>query len=137
MARRNVRSQLDTIAKIHLTPLLDLTFLLLIVFMITAPLLDYSLHVSTPEFNGNPLPDKNVCNVSLQRGGVILLEKEVVTADELVRQLQAMPNKEEISIVLRGDKSLTYGEVVEKMELLRQAGFTKVFQATTETDSRR
>lgn len=57
--RRKMRSQLDAIDQINVTPLLDLTFLLLIVFMITMPLMEYGTNISPPEMNSGKLPEEN------------------------------------------------------------------------------
>ena len=56
---RRRSSNLGTIDQINMTPLIDLTFLLLIVFMITMPLVEYSMPVETPQMNASPMPEKN------------------------------------------------------------------------------
>ena len=58
MSRQKQRSQLNAIGEINMTPLIDLTFLLLIIFMITAPLLEYGVDVSPPEMDASPLTEK-------------------------------------------------------------------------------
>ena len=65
------------IDQINVTPLLDLTFLLLIVFMITMPLMEYGTNISPPEMNSDKLPEDNFKSVTLTKNGTIEFDKEV------------------------------------------------------------
>ena len=90
MARRNFpRSTFDSI---NVTPLIDTLFFLLIIFMVTAPLLEYTVEVSPPQMNADPMkPDEDSKIVNVKANGEIIFERRVVTADELVRMLSAIP----------------------------------------------
>jgi len=81
--RRKRRSQLDTIDEINMTPLMDLTFLLLIIFMIATPLMEYSIDVSPPEMNADTIEDKKSETVNLLANGQINFRGQIVSRDSL------------------------------------------------------
>ncbi len=131
MARRKRRSQLDAIDEINMTPLIDLTFLLLIIFMITAPLLEYGVDVSPPEMNAPALPDDNTATVNLDRRGKIIFNKISVTGDELLDDLSRLyKNNPKTVILVRADGTRQYKEVMELMKLVSKSGFTNVSLVT-------
>ena len=88
--RRKMRSQMDAIDQINVTPLLDLTFLLLIVFMITMPLMEYGTSIKPPEMNAEKLPDDNFKSVTLTSKGTIMFGDSVVTQEELIEHLRQL-----------------------------------------------
>ena len=119
------------IDQINVTPLLDLTFLLLIVFMITMPLMEYGTNISPPEMNSDKLPEDNFKSVTLTKNGTIEFDKEVVTREELTayltRHTETAPKTQ---LLLRADGSRTYNDVIELMALIRHAGFDDVSLVT-------
>ena len=131
MARRKHRSQLDAIDEINMTPLIDLTFLLLIIFMITTPLLENSVDVSPPEMNASELPDKNSCSINLDRYGQILFNTVPVTKDELLLRLEALREQHpKTAILIRGDGERRYSEVIALMKIVKDAGLTNISLVT-------
>jgi len=131
MARRKHRSQLDAIDEINMTPLIDLTFLLLIIFMITTPLLENSVDVSPPEMNASELPDKNSCSINLDRNGQILFNTVPVTKDELLLRLEALREQQpKTAILIRGDGERRYSEVIALMKIVKDAGLTNISLVT-------
>ena len=91
MRRRRLRNaQRQSIDEINVTPLLDLTFLLLIAFMITMPLMEYGTKVSPPEMNSAELPQEKFKSVSLTGKGTILVGDEVVFEEQLIEKLKAL-----------------------------------------------
>ncbi len=129
--RRRARSQMAAIDQINVTPLLDLTFLLLIAFMITMPLMEYGTSINAPEMNSSELPSENFESVTLTGSGTILLGKEVVTRDELVSRLQALKNSgRKVELLLRADGGRSYKEVIELMAEIRRSGFGDVTLVT-------
>ena len=127
MARRRTRSQLDAMDQINVTPLLDLTFILLIVFMISMPLMQHGLDVTPPKANADTLPENHTCNISVDSSGAIKFKTEYVSERELVSRLQAaFAADPEIIVLLTGDESQSYGKIVDVWKLVRSAGISRV-----------
>lgn len=122
---------MSAIDQINVTPLLDLTFLLLIVFMITMPLMEYGTNISPPEMNSDKLPEDNFQSVTLTSTGTIMLGKEPVTRAELTAALsRLLANAPKTQLLLRADGSRSYNDVIELMALIRHAGFQDVSLVT-------
>ena len=119
------------IDQINVTPLLDLTFLLLIAFMITMPLMEYGTSINAPEMNSSELPQDNFESVTLTGKGTILLGKEAVTRDELVSRLKELKaSGRKVDLLLRADGERSYKEVIELMAEIRRSGFGDVTLVT-------
>lgn len=126
MARRRFAHQIYD--SINVTPLIDTLFFLLIIFMVTAPLLEYTVEVSPPQMNADkmqPDPDSKIVNV--KEDGTILFDRRTVSADQLVRELSALAAKDaKQPVYLRADGRLLYGKVMEIMKKIRASGFSNV-----------
>jgi biopolymer transport protein ExbD len=113
------------------TPLLDLTFLLLIVFMITMPLMEHGTSVKPPELNGSTLPDTNFKVINLTKKGTILYGQEPVTQEQLAAILADLKkDAPDTKLLLRGDGDQFYKEVIGLLKFIRQAGFEDVTLVT-------
>ena len=115
--------------QINLTNLIDTLFFLLIIFMITAPLLEYSIDVTPPEMNANQIsPDNDAKVVNVKSDGSITFERKTITEAELQVILSRIEQQSgrETPIFLRGDRDLRYGVVMNIMKLIRAAGFRNV-----------
>lgn len=134
MARRRMRRtrfQAGSIDEINMTPLLDLTFLLLIAFMITMPLMEYGTSIKAPEMNSEKLPDENFKTVSISKTGTLTLDKEVLSQEELIAKLQQLKqNQPKLSLFLKADGERSYKDVIELMALIRKSGFKDVTLVT-------
>ena len=129
--RRKQRSQLDAIDQINVTPLLDLTFLLLIVFMITMPLMEYGTQISPPEMNSGKLPEDNFKSVTLTKDGTIMFDKDAVTREQLLELLARLKSEApETSLLLRAAGERSYNDVIELMALIRRGGVDDVTLVT-------
>ena len=118
--------------QINVTPLLDLTFMLLIVFMITTPLLEYAIDVSPPAMNADPRPDENTVNISLNKRGEITYDKQSVSPQELLANLQKLYiNTPRAVILISADGTRSYNDVIELMNTIKKAGFTNVSLITS------
>jgi len=115
-------------SEINVTPFVDVMLVLLIVFMVTAPLLTVGVPVDLPKTRAPALgQDKEPLSVTVSRDGKIYLQKEVVTEEGLVPKLQAISqNGYDQRIFVRGDKTVDYGRVMVVMGLLASAGFTHI-----------
>jgi biopolymer transport protein TolR len=112
---------------INVTPLVDVMLVLLIVFMVAAPLMAAGIPVDLPKALAKPLVDqKQPIAVSISAEGKYFVEKREVAADELTIVLNETADSKERRIHVRGDKSIAYGKVIEVMGLINSAGYTKV-----------
>jgi len=120
------------LAEINVTPFVDVMLVLLVVFMITAPLLSVGVPVDLPRTEAaNLTEDVEPLIVSVQADGSLHLQERPVTRAELIglldsRRLGREMGREDLRIYLRGDKALRYGAVMEVMGLLAARGFARV-----------
>ncbi len=114
-----------------MTPLIDLTFLLLIVFMITVPLLEFGVDVSPPEFNADPLPDEKSKVINLDKNGIIKFDKQKVSLAELKENIKmVLARDSKTTILVRADGDRKYEEVMEIMKIVKEAGIKTVSLVT-------
>ena len=127
-SRGRGRMRRRAMAEINVTPFVDVMLVLLIVFMVTAPLLTVGVPVDLPKTRAPALgQDKEPLSITVRRDGVIFLQKEQVTEDTLVARLQAISsNGYDQRIFVRGDTNVVYGKVMEVMGVLAAAGFTHI-----------
>ena len=126
--RRRYRRGFRPMSEINVTPFVDVMLVLLIVFMVTAPLLTVGVPVDLPETKADAISDPvEPLVVSVDREGRIFLQDTEVEPAALVPRLRAITeNKPDTRIYVRGDKAIDYGRVMEVMGLINAAGFTKV-----------
>lgn len=122
------RGRRHVMAEINVTPFVDVMLVLLIVFMVTAPLLTAGVPVDLPKTHAQPLgQDREPLSVTIRSNGKIFLQNTPVTEDDLAPRLTAIAaNGYEQRIFVRGDRTVDYGRVMEVMGLLSQAGFTHI-----------
>jgi biopolymer transport protein TolR len=126
--RRGGRVRGHTMSEINVTPFVDVMLVLLIVFMVTAPLLTVGVPVDLPQTRAKSLgEDREPLAVSIDNGGKIFLQNTPIALDDLVPKLMAISNNGyNQRIFVRGDKAVDYGKVMEVMGLLNAAGFTRI-----------
>ena len=122
------RGRYRPLAEINVTPLVDVMLVLLIIFMVTAPLMTSGVSVDLPKADAQPINnDSQPLTVSIDATGNIFLQDQQVDLPELVAKLQAIAqNNQERRIFVRGDKDLAYGRIMQVMGTITQGGFTKV-----------
>jgi biopolymer transport protein TolR len=115
------------LAEINVTPLVDVMLVLLIIFMVTAPLMSTAVNVDLPKVATNPInQDSEPLTVSVDAQGNVYLQNEKVDLSELVAKLRAISqDNKDRRIFVRGDKANTYGRIIEVMGTIVQGGFTK------------
>ncbi len=113
---------------INVTPFVDVMLVLLIVFMVTAPMLTVGVPVNLPDSNADSLPDdKEPLTLTINSKGEIFIQKTKVGFSELIPKLLAIAkNRTDTRIYVRGDKNIGYGRVMEVMGKLSGSGFSKV-----------
>ena len=115
-------------AEINVTPMVDVMLVLLIVFMVTAPLMTTGVNVDLPKTDASPVnSDAKPLSVSIKNNGDIYLGDDAVTLDQLVAKLQAASQNDPTRrIFVRGDEHIDYGRVMQVMGQITSGGFTKV-----------
>lgn len=117
---------------INVTPLVDVMLVLLVVFMITAPLLTVGVPVDLPKTNASQMVGQDEpLVISVNAKGEVFLQETKITLDQLVPRLEAITqNKKDTRIFVRGDRAIAYGQVMEVMGTVNLAGFTRVALVT-------
>ena len=125
---RGSRGNYRPMSEINVTPMVDVMLVLLIVFMVAAPLLTVGVPVDLPKTQAQTMGEgREPLSVTVKRDGTIFLQNTPIAEDELVAKLQAISaNGFEQRIFVRGDKAVDYGRVMEVMGLLSAAGFTHI-----------
>ena len=140
MSRRTARRK--PIAEINVVPYIDVTLVLLIIFMITAPLVQTGVDVDLPQADTAPVEQKNEppIIVSVDKQGLFYIdlgeqEDEPVSAEILLYRVAAvLRNKPETQVYIRGDHTVAYGKVVTVMAALKNAGVPSVGLMTSSFD---
>ncbi|MBX7146240.1 MAG: protein TolR [Alphaproteobacteria bacterium] len=116
------------ISDINVTPLVDVMLVLLIIFMVTAPLLTVGVPVDLPQSKAQVISQADEpLVISINKDGVVYLQETETNLEGLVARLQAITNNnKESKIYVRGDKDIAYGRIVEVMGAVTLAGFTHV-----------
>lgn len=129
MRRFSSKHSFQTLSEINVTPLLDLAFVLLIIFIITTPLMDKSTGLILPSSKAasDAVNPALVQTVTITKDDVVGLNGQTVTLEELTSQLSEKDTKEPgIGVVVRSDRGLTVQELVHALDAIRRAGVTKV-----------
>ena len=119
-------------AEINVTPMVDVMLVLLIIFMVSAPLLTVGVPLELPETKGQQLQsNKEPLTISVQRDGKVYIQETAVTFDEIAGRLKAIAKGGyDEPIFVRGDKGIDYGTVMRVMGRIKQGGFNKVSLVT-------
>jgi biopolymer transport protein TolR len=121
-------------AEINVTPLVDVMLVLLIIFMVTAPLLKAAVPVELPETRAKAMSEEQgQITITLRRDGAVFYEEDLLAPGELADRLAAVPKGADGKpplVTLRADKALDYGHVMEVMGELNRAGFTSISLVT-------
>ena len=117
-----------TISEINVTPFVDVMLVLLIIFMVTAPLLTSGIKINLPESSSVLKNEKqDPVTVSINSKGEIFIQESKVEYEKIIAKVLAVSkNRTDTRIYVRGDKTINYGRVLEIMGLLSGSGFTKV-----------
>lgn len=116
-------------SEINVTPFVDVMLVLLIIFMVTAPLLQQGIDVNLPQAKGKDLPPEERITLIVKKGDVIYMNDNPVSIDEMGRKLQAI-SKLNPNVFLKADKDVPYGFVVEVMGEIKEAGIEKLGMIT-------
>jgi biopolymer transport protein ExbD len=123
--RRSRRSSIKVDAEVRLTNLIDVAFVLLIIFMITAPILQGGVDVKLPEADAVPMESTDALVITITDKGAIIFNKTETTLDELPGLVRTYA-RGDMPIALNGDRNTAYQNVVRVLARLRRAGITDV-----------
>lgn len=137
MKKRRSREGIRDVPEINITPLVDLTFVLLIVFMIIAPAMEQAIGVNTPpKVSATVIPDDTRKVININRNGDITYDSRVIDIQTLTASLaSARASNPEVRFYLRADETRTYGEVMGVMRAARKAGIDNVALVTLPEDN--
>ncbi len=117
----------QALSEINVTPFVDVMLVLLIIFMVTAPLLQQGIDVTLPQAKGKEMPPSERVIITVKKDGNIYLDKTTVTLETLKSNLSKISEKE---VFLKADKDVPYGIVVTIMGELREIGIEKLGMVT-------
>lgn len=118
----------EVLSEINVTPLVDVMLVLLVVFIVTAPLLTNSIPINLPKTDAvAPAEQKDPLVVSINSDGKVYINKEEIPADSLQQRLeQAKKDDDKVKVQLQADDKVDYGVVAKSMAAIEKAGITKL-----------
>jgi biopolymer transport protein TolR len=126
-AARGRRVRHKPMSDINVTPFVDVMLVLLIVFMVTAPLLSAGVPVDLPQTSAAPLPvEKEPVTITVATDGKVFVKDQAVVLADLVTRLQAVTASASDRIYVRGDKAASYGAIMQVMSTISGAGFDHI-----------
>lgn len=125
---RNRRHARQPMSEINVTPFVDVMLVLLVVFMVTAPMLTVSIPVNLPQVKGASMKEtKEPLTVTINRQGELFVQERKVDSKQLIPQLKAITQSNpNAKIYVRGDRRISYGAIMQVMSQIQLAGFQKV-----------
>ena len=131
MPRRHSAGRVSQIREINMTPLIDLTFLLLITFMITFPLVEQGIPLRLPKGKAQDVEKQDSSTVAVNDKEELFFDDLPVTPEMLSRELEAKAAADpDATILVRADESLAYGKVVAVLRILHDAGISRMALVT-------
>jgi biopolymer transport protein TolR len=119
----------QVLSEINVTPFVDVMLVLLVIFMVTAPLLQQGIDVNLPKAKGKSLPTEERITLVVKKGSAIYMNDNPVSLSEMGRKLRAI-SKMNPNVFLKADKDVPYGFVVEVMGEIKEAGIEKLGMIT-------
>tara|TARA_Y100000287_G_scaffold148013_1_gene123048 strand:- start:534 stop:935 length:402 start_codon:yes stop_codon:yes gene_type:complete len=129
--KKNYKSR-KSISEINVTPFVDVMLVLLIIFMVTAPLLTAGIKINLPESASILKNEKNdPVTISMNSKGEIYIQKKKISPENLIKKLTALKGQnKDLKIYIKGDKNLNYGKIMDLMSFINKSGFKKVALVT-------
>jgi TolR protein len=115
----------SALSEINVTPLVDVMLVLLIIFMVTAPLMQQGIDVNLPKAKGKDLPPDERISIVVKKGGTLFLNEQSISKSDMIARLAAI-SKRNPNVFLKADKDVSYGTVIEIMGDIKEAGIEKL-----------
>jgi len=127
MGRRTSILALEQIKEINMTPLIDLTFILLITFIITFPLIEQGIQVNLPRGKADELDANRMRTITIDVENQLFLDKMPITHEALASEMQTLGRADpDITIMVRADEKLEYGQLVSVLKILHDAKLARL-----------
>ena len=132
-------SESTAISQINVTPLVDVMLVLLIIFMVTAPILQQGVSIDLPKVAAGPLTgEEEQLVVNVAKGGQVYLNDTAMTSEQLKEKLRAIvAARPDRQLYVRADQAVPYGQVMQVMGAVRDAGLVRVGLVTEPPPDRR
>ncbi len=125
---RNRNKKYTKMSEINVTPLVDIMLVLLIIFMVTAPMLTTGIPIDLPKAKANDIKTQDkIIDINIDSKGQTYLGSQKLNETNLIKKLKGIIKENaKIQIMISADRKASYGSVIEMMGVLKQAGFSKV-----------
>jgi len=131
VARRTPLNRNRQISELNMTPLIDLTFLLLITFMITFPLIEQGIPVRLPKGKSSELDQANTFSITINDKGDLFFDEVPTSAELLAADLKAKAEADpDVTILVRADETIAYGKVVAVLKMMHEAEISRMALVT-------
>ncbi len=126
--QKKYRNRHNVVSDINVTPLIDVMLVLLVIFMITSPMMVSGIHVDLPESSSTPISEaQEPLVITINSNNKLFLMDTAIDKSELVVKLKAITKeKYDTKIFVKGDKVVSYGEIISVVSEINAAGFSKV-----------
>jgi biopolymer transport protein TolR len=123
-----IKSEHEAMSEINVTPLVDVMLVLLVIFIVTAPLMTRAVYVEQPETKSSaPVDPSGHLHVSMDANGMAYIESRPVTLENLETELRSMVDvNADLTVQVNGDRNTSYGNMAMMMSVIQKAGVTKV-----------
>jgi len=126
VSRRSSFASMKEISDVNMTPLIDLTFLLLVTFIITFPLMEQGIPLNLPEEKAADIQPEKSQIVSINAQGKLYLNDAEITEKELSERLKQLSNKSAVTVLVRADKDNRYADVAKVLRIIYESNVTKM-----------
>lgn len=131
MARRIPLTSMRQISEINLTPLMDLTFLLLITFIITFPLVEQGIPVNLPKANAREITSDSAHSITVDKAGEVFFDEVPLSLEQLRSRVMELASLDpDVAVMVRADQRIAYGKVVDVLRILHDASVVKMALVT-------
>ena len=127
MARRRRRHRYELNADVNVVSLIDVMLLLLVIFMITAPMMQGGVDLTLPKADAKPMESKDALSITVNRAGTIVVDNTTLTLSQFRTTVRSLAmNRSKNGVYLRADQGVNYRLVVQLLAILNKAGITNV-----------
>ena len=118
-------------AEINIVPLVDVVLVLLVIFMVTAPMLYRGMDINLPRSSSNTIKPEERVVLTVERDRRVYVDKDLISLAQLPQKMDALRRKNpDVSVFLRADQDVPYGTVVQVMDSIKKAGIVKLGMVT-------